>query len=189
MSSGIGITKGDIIILRKWYETRRSLWERVALEDPLDPPPVEPPKPEPYAVTSVTTCTIFVGPDTTASTPTTVPIYLKFSDGRVAREVPAGTMATGMNGDLGMGTSVPYNNYPQPSILGRVIAPWPRNRHDERVFRSIEKNQGAVLRRAEKALGRRSEAKSQEEWNARFWELLKRPAHSTHNPLDKCRRR
>lgn len=175
--SFFGIMKGEILLTQKWYEPRRSLWDRIALEDPLDPPPPEGPKPIPYVVTNATTNLITIDSLSTASTPTTV--YLTFSDGRMVRAIPAGTM---MNyGYGGRGTGASYDNYPSTPV-GQVIAPWPRNRHEERVFRSIEKNQRAVLQRAEKALGSRREAKSQEEWNDRFWELLSRPAPKAHKP-------
>jgi hypothetical protein len=177
--SFFGIMKGEILLTQKWYEPRRSLWDRIALEDPLDPPPPEGPKPIPYVVTNNTATTITIDSLSTASTPTTVPIYLGTYDGRMARAVPAGTMLN--YGYGGRGTGASYDNYPSTPV-GQVIAPWPRNRHEERVFRSIEKNQRAVLQRAEKALGSRREAKSQEEWNDRFWELLSHPTPKAHQP-------
>lgn len=105
---GSGVKKGDFITFQKWYKPRRSIWDRIALEDPLDPPPPEGPKPIPYVVTNNTaTTTITIDSLSTASTPTTVPIYLTFSDGRMARAVPAGTM---MNYGYGRGTGASYDN-------------------------------------------------------------------------------
>lgn len=171
MSSGSNADKPFTILLGKYYRKEQNAWDRVLLEDPLDPP--EPEFVPNFASTGTQAITIRQAVATTIQA---------IEDSRVIATLRyiAGTTTTGLGQneeDPWSSTAWPGGNQPPPNYIPPSITsmPWARNGKERRILKALGKGLLAAIQRAEKAIGRRDEARYAETWNSRFWEFITRP--------------
>lgn len=166
-----------LTILDKWYRPKNT-WERIR----DDEQPLSKKKP------------VLVEESSFASTPSTIALTLPTAASSITLPpilritTSTGTNYTALANDPHPSTAYPYGNLPPPDYIppSAFKAPWPRNGHDRRILKALgEKGLPKAIQRAEKALGKRTDARSIDAWNNRFWEFIARP--KPPKPLDRCR--
>jgi hypothetical protein len=150
--------------LRKWYP---NVWDRVMAEDPLDPPEM--------AEASFADCGTTGSTSSLSVTSAIIePVQLTW---KVSYASGTGTSTT-----VFPPTSTQSSNVQDFHPTGPDWPLTPRNRHERRIIAALGKRFPEVLRQVEKAFGPRSQAKSRDEWDNRFWAFVTRPP----KPLDRC---
>lgn len=177
-----GTMKELQLSLARWQNP--SAWDRISQDEPLDP--VEG-KWLPTVATATTQGTITIPVGTTFTTDTgtlgTLLITLGSAMSEMARTIDRDVFQMlekmGGLGKISMGTSVGQEglpdtwidgNRPVPVLQGNV--PYPRNRKEQRIWKSIGKHLPEVVKRVSAKLGSMRDTVTSDEWNAEFWKVV-----------------
>ena len=100
-----------------------------------------------------------------------------YQDGKNERAIVHAIVREGTgSGQQGLYPETAYgqgNLLPRGGILPEGRLPYPRNRKELRTYTALSHRLPELIRRAEKVLGPRADARS-DDWNAEFWKMVLR---------------
>jgi hypothetical protein len=156
-----------------------SAWDRVVQDEPLDPLPGQWVGDTATNLTATGAITIPIGTTFVNGIGDTFRVtslhqnHTQFSMGCVAsnlvhRNGPSDTQFNSLPGEPTTGN--PYGNGP-PALPMHPSLPYPRNHHERRILKSIDRKLGRLIQRARQKFGP-PEPGAIEEWNDKFWKMV-----------------